>query len=70
MSTSRLAYDDAASPAEMHDDCLAAQAALARPLAAAARDLSREQPKATGVEVPEAAVRLARALNLQLDGDA
>ncbi|MDF1602700.1 hypothetical protein [Nocardioides sp. YIM 152315] len=69
MSGQRLAYEDLSSPAEMSADCLAAQAALTRPLAAAARELSREQPKAAGIEVPEAAARLARALHLQLDGD-
>ena len=61
MSTQRLAYDDASTPAEMNADCLAVQASLTRPLAAAARDLSREQTKST-IEVPEAAARLARAL--------
>ena len=42
----------------MHSDCLAAQAALTRPLAAAAVRLSQEQPK-RGIEIPEAAARLA-----------
>jgi hypothetical protein len=65
----RLAYDDASTPAEMEADCRAVQAALTRPLAAAARDLAREQHKAAEIEVPEAAARLARALHLQLDGD-
>ena len=67
--TQRLAYDDASTPAEMGADCLAVQAALTRPLTAAARDLSREQPKAAELEIPEAAARLARAMNLQLDGE-
>ncbi|GAA4721796.1 hypothetical protein [Nocardioides conyzicola] len=61
MSAPRLAYDDAATPAEMRADCLAVQASLTRPLAAAARDLAQEQPK-SGIEVPEAAARLARAI--------
>jgi hypothetical protein len=69
MSSPRLAYDDPASPADMSADCLAVQASLTRPLSAAARDLAREQPKTAGIEVPEAAARLARAMNLQLDGD-
>lgn len=58
----RLAYDDPSTPAEMGADCLAVQAALTRPLAAAARDLSREQSKPAGVEISEAAARLAGAL--------
>jgi len=69
MSAPRLAYDDLSSPAQMGADCLAVQASLVRPLAAAARTLGREQTK-TEIEVPEAAARLAAALNLQLDGDA
>ena len=69
MDAQRLAYDDPSTPAEMGADCLAVQAALTRPLAAAARDLAREQPKSGEVEVPEAAARLARALHLQLDGE-
>jgi hypothetical protein len=68
MSTLRLAYDDPSTPAEMAADGLAAQASLTRPLTAAARDLSREQPK-PGIEISEAAARLAGAMNLQLDGD-
>jgi hypothetical protein len=70
--TSRLAYDDLSSPAEMSADCVAVQAmqaALTRPLAAAARDLSREQAKRGEIQVPEAAARLARAMHLQLDGE-
>ena len=69
MNAQRLAYDDLSTPAEMTADCVAAQAALARPLAAAARDLSLEQAKAGEIEVPEAAAHLARALHLQLDGE-
>ena len=61
MSAPRLAYEDLASPAEMTADCLATQASLTRPLAAAARDLSQEQTK-SGIEIPEAAARLARAI--------
>lgn len=61
VESQRLAYDDPSTPAEMRADCLAAQAALARPLRAAAGDLSREQPK-HAIEVPEAAARLARAI--------
>ena len=64
----RLAYDDPSTPAEMGMDCLAVQAALTRPLHAAALDLSTEQGK-RGIEVPEAAARLAAAMNLQLDGE-
>ena len=62
MTAQRLAYDDLSTPAEMGADCLAVQAALTQPLAAAARDLSREQAKAGEIEVPEAAARLARAI--------
>jgi len=61
LQTERLAYDDASTPAEMHSDCLAAQAALTRPLAVAAVRLSQEQPK-PGIEIPEAAARLAHAI--------
>ena len=61
MSAPRLAYDDASTPAEMQADCLATQAALTRPLAAAAVRLSQEQPK-RGIEIPEAAARLAHAI--------
>jgi len=61
MSAPRLAYDDLASPAEMNADCLAAQASLTRPLTAAARELSQERAK-PGIEIPEAAARLARAI--------
>jgi hypothetical protein len=61
MSTPRLAYDDAATPAEMSADCLAAQAALAWPVRAAAARLAAEQDK-RAVEVPEAAAALARAI--------
>ncbi len=68
MTTPRLAYDDASTPADMEADCLAVQASLTGPLAAAASRLSREQPKRE-VEISAAAARLAGALNLQLDGD-
>ena len=68
MSTQRLAYDDLSTPAEMAADGRAAQASLTRPLAVAARDLAREQPK-RGIEISDAAARLAGAMNLQLDGD-
>ena len=61
MDAQRLAYDDPSTPAEMEADCLAVQAALTRPLAVAARELSQEQAK-TGIEIPEAAARLARAI--------
>ena len=61
MTSPRLAYDDAATPAEMQADCLAVQASLTRPLAVAARELSQEQAK-TGIEIPEAAARLAHAI--------
>ncbi len=67
-TTSRFAYDDASTPAEMSADCLAVQAALVRPVRVAAVELAQEQGK-RGIEVPEAAVRLARALHLQLDGE-
>ena len=69
MSTQRLAYDDPSTPAEMSADCVAVQASLARPLTAAARDLARERTKRGEIQIPEAAARLARAMNLQLDGD-
>jgi len=67
--SARLAYDDASTPAEMQADCLAVQASLTRPLAAAADRLSQEQAKRAEIEVPAAAARLAGALNLQLDGE-
>lgn len=62
MNTERLAYDDLSTPAEMSADCRAVQAALTRPLAVAARELSREQPKTAEIEISEAAARLARAI--------
>ncbi len=62
MTAPRLAYDDLTSPAEMNADCLAAQAALTRPLAAAASLLSQEQPKRAEIEIPVAAARLAGAI--------
>ncbi len=61
LTTQRLAYDDPSTPAEMSADCAAAQAALARPVRAAAARLSQEQGK-HDIEVPEAATRLARAI--------
>ncbi|HEU5035914.1 MAG TPA: hypothetical protein VFT70_02835 [Nocardioides sp.] len=67
-SSGRLAYDDAATPAEMSADCRATQAALAWPVRAAAAHLAQEHGKQT-IEIPEAAARLARAINLQLDGE-
>ena len=60
--TSRLAYDDASTPAEMQADCLAVQAALTRPLSAAAGRLAQEQPKRAEIDVPAAAARLAGAI--------
>jgi len=57
----RLAYDDARTPAEMTADCLAAQAALARPVRSAAVRLAQEQGK-RDIAIPEAAVRLAQAI--------
>ena len=69
MSTPRLAYDDASTPAEMSADCLAVHASLTRPLTAAADRLSQEQRKRAEIEIPAAAARLAGALNLQVDGD-
>ncbi|MBZ5736741.1 hypothetical protein [Nocardioides mangrovi] len=57
----RLAYDEISTPAEMGADCLAVQAALTRPLSAAARHLSAEQTK-RDIQVPEAAARLAQAI--------
>jgi hypothetical protein len=62
MTAPRLAYDDLASPAEMNADCLAAQAALTGPLAAAASRLSQEQTKRAEIEIPAAAARLAAAI--------
>jgi hypothetical protein len=67
--TARLAYDDPSTPAEMQTDCLAVQASLTGPLAAAAGRLSQEQVKRAEIEIPAAAARLAGALNLQLDGE-
>ena len=61
MTDSRLAYDDPSTPAEMLDDCRAVQASLTRPLAAAAVELSREQPKPE-IEFSAAAARLAGAI--------
>ena len=62
----RLAYDDAESPAEMGTDALAVLTSLGwvpttyRP---------REVTKRGEIQIPEAAARLARAINLQLDGE-
>jgi hypothetical protein len=72
----RLAYDDAATPAEMRADCRAAGANLERAARAAVRpapsihfeDYPREVSKPE-IEISEAAARLAGALHLQVDGD-
>ena len=62
----RLAYDDSSTPAEMGTDARAVLTSLGwehqpyRP---------REVPKRGEIEIPEAAARLARAINLQLDGE-
>ena len=78
--SARLAYDDASTPQEMSADCRAAHEALhlQRAARAAVRpapslhfdDYPREVAKRGEVEISEAAARLARSLNLQLDGDA
>jgi hypothetical protein len=74
------AYDDLATPAEMHADCEAAgrNLRLERRLVRAARsavrpapsihfeDFPREVPK-RDIEISEAAARLAGALHLHLD---
>jgi len=77
--TTRLAYDDAATPAEMSADCSAARAALHLERAARAavrpapslhfEDYPREVGKRGEIEISEAAARIARSLNLQVDGD-
>ncbi|NPC95473.1 hypothetical protein [Nocardioides sp. zg-DK7169] len=80
--TARLAYDDLATLPEMQDDCRAAgahlpAAAAGGDLARAARAAVRPAPSilfadyptdsAKGLEVTEAAQRLANALHLHLD---
>jgi hypothetical protein len=70
----RLAYDDAATPDQMHLDARAAQAALrvSRVIGAGSYrlgELAPEVAKRGEIEIPVAAARLAAALNLQLDGD-
>ena len=76
----RLAYDDPASPAEMHADCeqvghnLGFERRLARAAEAATEpapsihfeDYPREVPKRE-IRVSEAAQRLANAMELHLD---
>jgi len=76
----RLAYDEAATPAEMHADCEAAgrNLGLDHRLERAARcavgpapsihydELPREVPK-RNIAISEAAARLANALHLHLD---
>jgi hypothetical protein len=76
----RLAYDDAASMAEMHADCeavgrnLGLERGLARAAVAAVapapsihfEDYPREVPKRE-IRVSEAAQRLANAMELHLD---
>ena len=75
----RLAYDDASTPAEMSADCRAAgeNLHLQRAARAAVRpapsirfeDYPREVAK-RDLEISQAAARLAAAMNLQVDGDA
>jgi hypothetical protein len=62
LTSGRLAYDDLTSPADMRADCVAVQASLTQPLAAAASRLSQEQPKRAEIEISEAAARLAGAI--------
>jgi hypothetical protein len=76
----RLAYDDAATPAEMSADCREVGRNLAFERAARAavqpapsihfEDFPREVAKRGEIRISEAAARIAGALNLQLDGDA
>ena len=68
MTDSRVAYDDASSPDQMSLDCAAVRAALRPAPSIRYEDYPREVAK-PGIEIPEAAARLAAALNLQLDGD-
>ena len=75
----RLAYDELASPAEMHADCeqvgrnlgfdgrlaRAAEAATEPPPSIHYEDYPREEPK-RDIRISEAAQRLANALELHL----
>jgi hypothetical protein len=75
----RLAYDDAATPAEMSADCQAvgrnlhleraARAAVAPAPSIHFEDYPREVTKRGEIKISEAAARIAAAMNLQLDGD-
>jgi hypothetical protein len=77
--SSRLAYDELASPGEMYDDCRAVGQNLRLPrLEQAARAAVRQAPsirfedypREVGkreIRVSDAAVRLANALHLHLD---
>ncbi len=70
--TARLAYDEVASPGELHADCEAVGRALPRPglartrLTRAAASSGARAAHRPG-EVPESAQRLANALHLHLD---
>jgi hypothetical protein len=78
MTDLRRAYDDPATPAEMHADARRVHEVLRLERAARTavqpapsihfEDYPRELPKRE-IEISEAAARLAGALNLQLDGD-
>jgi hypothetical protein len=75
----RLAYEDAATPAEMRGDCRAVGRSLRLERAARAavrpapsihfEDYPREISKPV-LEISEATARLAGALHLHVDGDA
>ena len=75
--TTRTAYDDFATPQQMHADCVevgsnlrlkkAAQAAVEPAPSIYFEDYPREVRKRGEIEVSEAAARLAGALHLHLD---
>ena len=79
MSYERLAYDDADTAGQMHDDCAACgshivlprqridEAALAEGAPSLAYDEFPHQVEKTQIEVTEAAAHLASRLHLYLD---
>ncbi|QNN53190.1 hypothetical protein [Nocardioides mesophilus] len=66
MTYQRLAYDDAATPEQMHADCRVVTALLRPAPSIRFEDYPREVVKPT-LEISEAAARLATALHLHLD---
>ncbi len=66
MSYHRLAYDDAATPAQMTADCRVVRALLRPAPSIRYEDYPREVPK-PAIDVSDAARRLASALHLHLD---